>query len=187
AIIFCFSSCINKEDPLGVDDEYSEEWAEFCDELEGGEIDLEIEGTDWSTTCAQAAYVESVTDEYSFRYVYIYSYNHLNTFRSSSEIEYVYLVWTEVEQNGEVERTATAIYYDAFFDYQRAINDPDYEIEDVNIFSSEHTNTTASNLMNISQIENDEVKGTVNFVLQKEDSPNETITITGSFKASLIE
>ncbi|MFT4667704.1 MAG: hypothetical protein ACI9XB_004677 [Gammaproteobacteria bacterium] len=185
--ILSVNSCFKEDDLLSGQE--NEEWAELCSDFDGGSIDLKINGKDWSSGCVQATYSETISDydDSELRFLFVYAYNHDITFSDNTDIELVYFIWTESKSaGGETEVTNQAFYYDGFYDYQQAASDPNYELEELNIYFSDEYDTD-NNMVNVTQTTDSEVKGNVSFTLLDEESETETLTITGNFTATITE
>lgn len=169
-----FSTCTNQ------DPEPTDEWVAYCENLAGGNVSLQIEGKNWETNCVQSYYVETISTDYEFRYVWIWGYNYDLTYTADTEIDMVWILWTETISGGQTESSYEMLYYDGFFDYTEAISNPDYEGEDIRVFSSDGEG--GSDNLTITQRTSDFVKGTLDFDLYEADT-NEKLSVSGSFEA----
>lgn len=175
------SSCTNA-DPL--ETERQAEYAEICEGLSGGDFDIDVEGKDWSTECVHAAYTETITASYSQKILYLYAYNFNGTYFSDTDIEVAVIVWAETTVNGETTIDQAAAFYRGLYDYSQAINNPDYELEEVLTYSSDEDNM--DDMLTITALNENTISGNLNFELLEEDS-GEAINMSGSFTANIVQ
>jgi len=183
AIAFTFPACLSIPNPNGIDDN-AFDYGEFCDDLNGGDFSVKIDGKNWSTACVEASYTETITDTYSQKYLFLYAYNGDGTYFAGSDIEMLWVVWSEVTSGGETESSQGAVFYDGFINYQQLATNPNYEAEEFNAYTSDDEDE--NNSLVITSTTSDKVKGNLTFELIEEDT-GAAITLSGNFSANITE
>lgn len=176
----------NNDNNLGndLDNNGQDDYSEFCGDLSGGNFNVSIDGSDWSTNCLQAVYSESITANYEQKLLYIYAYNHAFTYFTDTDIEVAVVIWIETTIDGETTTAKSAAFYNGFYDYSQAINNPDYELEEFSAYLSNED--SIDDIFNITGITSDEVSGNMSFKLFEEET-NEEVTMSGSFTANIVQ
>lgn len=181
AVAFTFPACLSVPNPA---DDNVFDYGEFCNDLEGGNITVNIDGQNWSTSCIQATYTETTTDTYSQKLLYLYAYNGEGTYFSGADIEMLWVVWAETTSDGVTEITKGATFYDGFINYQQVLANPDYEAEEFNAYSSDDENE--DDVLVITSTTSTKVNGNMTFELTEEDS-GAKINLSGDFSANITE
>lgn len=152
------------------------EYGIYCEDLNNGSISMTIDGKEWRSNCLVTVNAGVTDTAFSYKYFYILAYDFGNGIYADSDIEMFILTYSESTTDGETTVETAAGFYDGFYDYSRAANDPDYEVEGQS-FNSDEDEKREVMLSNFSL---DKAKGTFNFDLFEEDS-NEKISARGSF------
>lgn len=181
AIVFTFPACLTVPTPV---DDNAFDYDDFCDDLNGGDLTVKIDGQNWSTACVEASYTESITDDYTQKILYLYAYNGAGTYFAGSDVEMLWVVWTEVSTDTETERSQGAVFYDGFINYQQLAANPEAAEEEIKSYVSDDDNE--SNSINITSSTSNKVNGNLFFELTEEDT-GAVITLTGDFSANITE
>ena len=172
-IAFFFSpSC--KKDAV----EPQPEWVKYCQNVSGGNLDLKIDGKDWKSGCVQSVYSESIDSSFSQKFLWVYAYNYGATFYDNSEVEFFYLLYSEITVNGNTEVSSAAVFVDGFYNL---IANPNATFEGKSYVSNE----SSTDHINITQLTSSLAKGTLNFTLFNEENSTDEIAIAGSFSANI--
>lgn len=178
----CLLACNSKEDILA--EQERDEYETFCGDVAGGNIDISVDNNNWTTSCVQAINSETITNAYEQKILYVYAYNYGITFFTDTDIEVAWVVWVETTIDGETTVEKTATFYKGFYDYSRALVDPDYSVEDISVYTSDSESMEDS--FDITSWDENSVSGNLDFRLYEENT-NEQIRISGNFTANIVE
>jgi hypothetical protein len=182
AISLLFTTSCKKDNDLNNDGE--PDYSELCGDFDGGDFNVSIDGQDWSTSCVQAVYTETITVDYEQKFLYVYAYNYDGVYFSDTDIEVAYVIWIETTVGDETTISKGAVFYRGFYDYSQLLNNPDYEVEDLVVYSSDED--SMDDIINITDLNSNTVTGNINFKLFEEDT-NAEVTMSGSFMANIVE
>jgi len=165
--IFSFQSC-QKDGPQPA-------WVEYCEDVSGGELNVNIDGKNWRSGCVQSHYSETITPDYTTKLLWAYAYNYEATYYNASEIEAFVIFYSEITANGETEITSGASFTDGF-----VLTDQESDDWEGNHFE---TDESENDQLNITQLTSTMASGSFNFKLYKEEDAEQEISVNGTFSA----
>lgn len=152
----------------------------LCEGSSEGEINLDIENTNWKSSCVIPSYYENSSPHY--KVLTLYTYNNGLLYFGNSDFEYFALAYSEVEEDGQIIKSISASFVDGAFDYVKADNDPEYEFAG-KVYATYEEDLTI-NQFNFTKISSNKVEGNFSLTLYEEES-KEGLKVSGSFSTKI--